>query len=249
MNLQQIREECWDLARDIAPVDQDRLWPTREMNRYINRVYKRIASETRCIRDNATTSVCLITVAPVDYTTYEAGTLDYIWANDPGSWLYQADVCPYLLDLHDSIIQIDEAKWAKRQWKLVKVSARKWQTNPWWERVKGMPTEYATDLTVGKIALNFRDETEDTLHLQVRRMPLEELKDDKDVPEFRINYHEFFINGVLMHMYSKQDSEAFDGAKMLKFKEAFLQDIDEIKQQETQLEEYLRPNYSLSAFR
>lgn len=249
MNLRDIREEAWNWAHDFAQRDEDHLWPQAEMNTYINRVYRRIASETHCIQDSSTLAVCQIASDPVDYTTYAEGTLDYIWANTEGMWLYQRDVAPYLYTLHSSILKIEEVKWTTRQWKLVKVSARKWQTNPYWEQVVGMPTEYATDLQTGKIALNFRSTESDTLRLVVRRLPLEKLIQDADTPEFRASYHEFFLNGVLSLMYNKQDSQCFDNGKAKDYEEKFKADLDEIKQQEIQLQQTIGANGSLDGFR
>jgi len=57
MTLEEIRQECWDEARETATNDIDRLWTTSEMNRYINRVYRNIARETRCIRDSITPDI------------------------------------------------------------------------------------------------------------------------------------------------------------------------------------------------
>lgn len=250
MNLREIREECWEQARDTALTDSDRLWREKEMNRYINRVYRFIARETQCIKDASTPAVCILDVDPVDYTTLTAGTLDYIWANEVGNWLYHKDVTPYLLDLHASILQIDEVKWMTQPWRLQKVSSSKWKQNVWWERVIGSyATEYATDLNTGKIALNYRMESGDKLQLHVRRLPLVDLINDDDIPEFRTHYHDYLINGVLMHMYRKRDAETLDEAKASEFENAFLLDVDEIKQQESQLEEHLRPNEALDAFR
>lgn len=249
MNLLQIRNEVFDVAREVATNDINRLWTIEEVNRYINRTYRQIARETRCIRDSQTPEICLIDSSVVDYTTYTAGTLDYIWANDSTQWLYHKNVCPYIYTLNPLIIDIEEVKWTERQWKLTKVSVRKWQTNPWWEQVVGMPTEYATDLSNNTIALNFRGETNDILRLVVRRMPLSDLSAEEDVPEIRTHYHDFIINGVLAQMYAKQDSQAFDQVKSLDFSARFKQDIDEIKQSETLLGENLRPNYSMTGFR
>lgn len=249
MTLKEIREECWDRARDVALTDADRLWPASEMRRHINRIYRYIARETRCIRDSQTTSLCMIQSAPVDYTTYVAGTKDYIWANDSNSWLYHQNVCPYIFALDPRIISVDEVKWTSRQWKLTKVSVSKWQTNPWWEQVVGMPTEYATDLSANTLVVNFRDTTTDYLSLVVRRLPLEDLNADTDVPEFRANYHDYFLNGVLWLMYSKQDSDAYNGDKASMYKAMFDKDIDEIKQSESLLDERLRPNAVMAAFR
>jgi hypothetical protein len=247
MTLAEIREECWALACDLK--EEDRLWSKQEMDRYINRVYRKIASETRCIRDSLTPACCIIQSTPKDYTTYVQGTLDYLWANDPQSWLYQKNVAPYLFDLHKSILQIDDVKLVKKGWRLHKVSSASWEDNPYWERVIGPPTQYATDLSVGKLAVNFRDTEEDYLQLKVRRLPLEPLVGDKSVPEFRDNYHDAFFNGVLALMFSRQDSEGFDAAKSNKYANAFIQDLDDIKKKEIQLDERLRPNGSLAAFR
>lgn len=250
MNLRDIREECWDIARETAVNDQDRLWSTREMNRYINRVYRYIARETKCIRDAVTPSVCQIASNVVDWTTLvPADGLDYTWATTAGSWLYQKDVAPYIYDLNPLIIQIDEIKWTNRQWKLTNVSVSKWQTNPWWEQVVGLPTEFALDYSNNVLALNFRSEEDDTMRLQVRRMPLIDLVADTDVPEFRTHYHDFMVFGVLAQMYSKQDSQAFDAVKALDFQTRFDKDVNEIKQQETIIVDRLRPNYSVQAFR
>ncbi len=250
MNLKEIRDECWGIARDTATIDQDKLWPKAEMNRYINRVYKKIARETRCIRDTETPAVCHISVAPRDWSTLTAADgMDYIWVNDPNSWLYHKTVSANLFAMHPAILRIEECKWTYKQWKLTKVSVGKWQNNPWWEQVVGMPTEYATDLTNNKIAINFRAEDTDILRLQVRRMPLTDLSQDTDIPEFRINYHEYMLNGILWQMYSKQDAEAVDKAKADDYYALFMKDIDEIKQEESMMDERLRPNYSMNAFR
>lgn len=249
MNLLEIKEECWDIARDYALVDEDRLWPSNEMDRYVNRAYKTIARETKCIVDAITPSVCLINSSVVDYTTYTAGTLDYMWANNVDEYLYHKNVCPYLYDLHPSIIEIEEVKWVYRPWKLLKVSSSKWQQNPKWEQIIGTPTEFATDLVNKKIALNYRSEEEDTLQLKVRRMPLTDLANDDDIPEIREQYHILMLNGILAQMYRKQDADIINEAKSVNYDQKFKEDIDVIKQEESILYRKLSPNNSLSAFR
>ena len=249
MNLGEIKQECWDHVRDTAIVDEDRLWTSDEMDRYINRIYRDIARKTLCIYDTSTVDVCLIASTPVDYTTYEPGTIDYIWANDPNNWLYQKDVAPYLYPLHKSILEVKEVKWTTRPWKLTNVSAEKWQTNPWWENVIGAPTECALDLEDGKLALNFRSEDTDTLRLSVSRLPLVDMVSDSDSPEFKEDYHYLFKNCILSLMYLKQDVDTFDKEKADSAKADFLQDIDEIKQQESIMKRRLRPNAALEAFR
>lgn len=266
MNLKELREEAWDIARDTATSDTDRLWRKAEMNRYINRVYRRIARETRCIRDASPSSLTRISVAPpTSYDGVETTSLtnlaaadtpqapyyaeDVVAYNNPNNWLYQKLVAPNVYPLDPLIIDIDEVKWTDKQWRLMKVSVKKWQVNPYWEQIPGMPTEYATDYSNNTLAINFRADTSDTLRLQIRRMPLTDLVLDTDVPEYRSHYHDFMINGVLWQMYSKQDAETNDPVKMAYYEAKFKEDIDEIKQQEVILDQMLKCNFSIDAFR
>jgi hypothetical protein len=250
MNLSEIREECWDIAREVAVDDEDRLWTTAEMNRYINRIYRHIARETKCIRDALGTLPTSLGggVSPITRIV-STPTTDHEYYSITTSWLYGKTVAPILYALDKRIIDIDEVKWTTRQWRLTKVSVNKWQVNPWWEQVPGMPTEYCTDYQNNYIAINFRSEETDTLRLCVRRMPLANLVKDDDEPEFRDSYHDYFVNGVLWQMYSKQDAQAFDLKKSDAYYASFLLDVDEIKQQETILDQRLKANHSLDAFR
>lgn len=257
MNLKQIREECWDIAREVGVTEETRLWKKTEMDRYINRTYRNIARETKCIRDSITSSVCRIVCAPpvsIGALTTAALTdpfaaQDLAFYNDSGSWLHDTLIAPYSYPLSPLVLEVDECKWTISQWKLTKVSVQKWQANPWWEQVTGMPTEYCTDGDNGRLFVNFRHDSTDTLKLTVRRLPLVDMSADTDVPEFRTHYHDFMVNGILAQMYSKQDSEAFDAVKALDFKSLFLKDIDEIKQQESIVTSKLRVNSSLDGFR
>jgi hypothetical protein len=257
MNLQQLRNEAWDIAREVGTSDIDRLWTTAEMNRYINRVYRFIARETKCIRDSVPSTLTRITVAPyADLAALTAAAATDVWAaqdlayyNDTNSWLYQKLVAPYVFDLSPFVIDIDEVKWTTKQWRLPKVSVNKWQINPYWEQTLGMPTEHCTDYSNNKLAINFRAQDSDVLRLIVRRMPLVDLVADSDVPEIRVHYHDFMLNGILAQMYSKQDSQTFDAVKALDFEMRYKADVDEIKQQETVLDQRLKPNHSMDAFR
>lgn len=273
MNLKQLRDECWDIARETASVDQDRLWTQREMNRYINRVYRRIARETKCIRDSVPSTLTRITVAPyASYAALQTAALtdpfaaqDLSFFSVEQSWFYvdpdpagtyaarldamAQSIAPYVFALDPLILDIDEVKWTSKQWRLTGVSVTKWQVNPYWEQVKGMPTEYAKDYSNNKLAINFRADTSDTLRLTIKRMPLADLVLDTDEPEFRTHYHDFMINGILWQMYSKQDTEAIDLKKANDYYAQFMADIDEIKQQETILDQRLKVNFSMDAFR
>jgi hypothetical protein len=257
MNLAQIRSEAWDIAREIGTTESTRLWRQSEMNRYINRTCRHIAKETKCIRDSVTASLCRIASSPpasIGALTTLAATdawaaQDLAWYNSSTSWLSGRLVAPYSYPLSQLVVDIDECKWSTRQWKLTKVSVSKWRSNPWWEQVVGMPTEYATDGDNGRLFINFRSDTSDTLKLAVRRLPLLDLANDTDEPEFRTHYHDFIVNGVLWQMYSKQDAETFDLSKSGDFKGAFLKDLDEIKQQESIINSRLLVNNALDGFR
>jgi hypothetical protein len=258
MNLKEIRDEAWSISRDNkALIDSDKLWPKQEMNRYINRVYRYIARETKCIRDAHTEAVCRIAVAPpASYAALQALALtDVFYAddlegyNDIGSWLYQKLVAPRCLPLSQLILDIDEVKWKSWPWRLGVVSVIKWQMNPYWERIVGPPTECSTDYQSGYLTLNYRTTNSDTLLMKVRRMPLVDLVDDTDTPEIRTHYHDFMINGVLAQMYSKQDADIIDLKKAADYEAAYKRDVDDIKQQETIFDQRLKVNHSLSAFR
>jgi hypothetical protein len=257
MNLRELREEAWDIARETAINDVDRLWTKREMDRYINRVYRFIARETKCIRDASPSTLTRITVAPpADLaalttlaTTDVYAAQDLVWYNDVNSWLYQKLVTPYVYALSPLVLDIDECKWTNKQWRLTKVSVNKWQVNPWWEQTLGMPTEYCTDLSNNTLTINYRAQDTDTLRLVIRRMPLTDLVSDTDEPEFRSHYHDFMVNGILWQMYSKQDAEIADKQKATEFYALYMKDVDEVKQQETILDQRLKPNHSMDAFR
>jgi hypothetical protein len=200
--------------------------------------------------DALTPAICQIQVAPRVWSTLtEADGIDYIYVNSPTSWLYQRDISPIVFNLDHRILEIDEVKWTNKQWILTKVSVSKWQHNPYWEQVIGMPTEYATDYSNNVLVVNFRAEDTDTLRLQVLRMPLTDIKNDNDIPDMRNHYHDFMKNGVLALMYSKQDAETIDKAKATEYDKMYLRDLDEIKQQESIINRRLQPNNSLSAFR
>jgi len=258
MTLKEIREEAWEIARDVALVDQDRLWPSREMNKYINRAYKQIARDTKCIKDSITPSVCRISVAPpadlADLTSKATSdsfyAQDLAWYNDSNSLLYGQLVTPYSLPLSDKILKIVEAKWTNVMWKLVKVSVQKWQVSPIWEQVIGsFATEYATDLDSKRIALNYRTASSDTLKLVVRRMPLANLVNDADTPEFPEDYHYAFLNGVLWQMFSKTDAETLNKVKADEYHAKFLVDIDTVKKEEELLDTRLNVHSAMGAFR
>jgi len=258
MTLKEIREEAWEIARDVALVDQDRLWPTIEMNKYINRAYMQIARDTRCIKDSITPAICRITIAPpIDLADLTAKALtdafyaqDLAWYNNNSSLLYGQLVTPYSLPLSDKILKIVEAKWTNVMWKLVKVSVQKWQVSPIWEQVIGsFPTEYATDLDSKRIALNYRSTSSDTLKLVVRRMPLTVLVNNTDTPEFPEDYHYAFLNGVLWQMFSKTDAETLNKVKAEEYHAKFLIDIDSIKKEEELLDTKLSVHNAMGAFR
>ena len=257
MNLKELRDEAWDIGRETGTTDGDRLWKTSEMNQYINRVYRAIAKETRCIRDAVTPAVCKINVAPpADLAALSALALtdasaadDLAEYNRVGSWMYHTLVAPRIFALSPLILDIDEVKWHDLPWRLTKVSVTKWQQNPKWEQVTGCPTEVALDYHSGYIAVNYRFSGTDSLRLTVKRLPLKDLITDNDVPEFKINYHDLMLNGILSQMYSKQDAECLDLDKQIDYGQKFARDMDEIKRQEAIFDQRLRPNGSLDAFR
>lgn len=205
MNLRELREEAWYVTRDTnAMTDADRLWPTKEMNLYINRIYRYIAKETLCIVDSIS-ELCTIPIVGSEAT--------------PAS---------NIVPLDSRILSIIFCKWEQKQVPLFEESVQHWAIN--WESNVGLPTKYARDYSSGVMALNFKPDFSDNLKLRVHRMPLVPLENDDDVPEFDEKYHDYFINGILWQMHLKEDAETLNKTKAAEFQGLFLRDIDDMKQ-------------------
>lgn len=221
MTLKEIRDEARQYARDTAEQDTDRLWPDVEMNRYINDVYYDLAEECRLIRD-ASSAFCSIAM------TDEVPAISYT--------------------LNDCILEILNARLLTKGWTLRPCSVTKFQADPLWDTRVGMATEYALDYEQGKLTLNYLNDYDDTIQLQVVRLPVAKLAADGDIPEIPIKYHRFFLHGVLAAMYGKQDSDAYDADRLASFTQLYAQDKETIKRKELRYELIPRNVYPLGAF-
>ena len=115
MTLSDIRNECWEQARESTTIDEDRLWRTAEMNRYINRVYRILAKETECIVDSIS-AFTQLAITGTDET--------------PAS---------YYIALDPRIRCIEEAKWATNGYNIYETSIDRFGT-PQWEITTGAPS-------------------------------------------------------------------------------------------------------------
>lgn len=233
MNLREIREEAWDYADDRSENEEDRLWKPEEMDRYVNRIYRDIARETKCIEDFSTPEVCQIAITPIAPASQVTGTLDYQYVNNGSSPLYGKTFASNTFLLHKSILEICDARLLNGQVRLNHRFAKKWKKSPTWDQRIGLPTEYATDLKNGYLAVNYRAETADIVLLSVKRLPLTPLRSSGDVPEIPISYHDAFLDGILAEMYSKQDSQTYEKGRAEKHKEQYLERLDDIKRIES----------------
>jgi len=133
-------------------------------------------------------------------------------------------------------------------WTLRPGSVTKFQIDPLWDTRVGMPTMYATDYEQGKLTLNYLNDFDDTINLQVLRLPTEELSADADVPEIPAKYHRYFFHGVLAQMYGKQDADAYDADRLAAFTQMYNQDKESIKRKELRYGLIPRNVYPLGAF-
>ena len=72
---------------------------------------------------------------------------------------------------------------------------------------------------------------------------------DNDSPEFKEDYHLLMINGILWQMFSKTDAETLNKVKAEEYRQKFLIDIDEIKQEEEELDSRIKNMHSMDAYR
>ncbi len=85
-------------------------------------------------------------------------------------------------------------------------------TSPW-EQDTGEPTNYVPDYQTGAIRLYPIPVSDDDLLLTVSRLPLEDLVDDSDEPEIRLEAQHALVQWMLYRAYSKQDADTFDPKK------------------------------------
>jgi hypothetical protein len=206
MNLKQIRDECWDIARETSEMDSDRLWSLNEMNAYINRIYRDIARTTKIIIDSTTVSTCQITLS----------SATPIFA-----------LSPLILSVHDCYYCATQTSVPISK-KLIYVPVICLGVDPMLITLHATPTYYSLDNATGNITFDTIPLSADVtplLKLRVSRLPLLDLIEDIDIPEFLVKYHDYFKYGVLWLMYSKQDSEAYDLAKASDFYQMYQLDI------------------------
>lgn len=85
----------------------------------------------------------------------------------------------------------------------------------WQDGSTGAPTNYIVDLNTDAITLYPTPSANDTAYLTVCRYPLARLtaQTKSQSLEFREEYHEDLIPGILFRAYSKQDSEIYNPRK------------------------------------
>lgn len=82
-----------------------------------------------------------------------------------------------------------------------------------WETEIGEPMHYVPDYQTGAIRLYPSPSRSGTVYLSVRRLPLDDLSADDDIPELRAETHQALVQWMLYRAYSKQDADMFDPSK------------------------------------
>lgn len=192
------------------------LWSAEEVAEFAEDAENEAAERARLIRDSLTTAVCEVPVV--------AGTAVYM--------------------LDPRILSVDRAKLDSQSVPLALSSTaamdagmggrpRDWRTSSGtyvggigggWEGRSGTPTTAVLDAEGAgwKLTLAPAPNKDDTLRLQVFRLPLQPLSSDSDnIPEIPARLHIRLVDWMLFRAYSKQDTETADPAAAARAEAAF----------------------------
>ncbi len=201
----------------IADRNEPYPWPDAELMFYLNDAINELCRECLLIFDNKTPDICHVSVTST-----------------------QTD---YALD--GRIIMVVRARLASDGRGLVRTYAEKLDLlYTGWEALYGRPRQYLFDSSSKTLRLFPMPTTDDTLHLSVYRMPLNDITlNDKTVtPEIAFHYHYVLVNGILARAFAKPDLHTYDENKAKVYKNIWLETLENIKREKA------RAGYSESTF-
>lgn len=189
MTLKELRTQLRKaLCDEVGSSDAQRFWKDAELNEYLNEGYTLFCSLTKIIRDSLS-AVCTLTL---DIT----GDVQH-------------------LPLSPLIIKIERVKGSWSTTPLTETTLDEISgIQPTWEDDTGTPDKYLLDYSSGYLSLNRSMESNATLRLTVRRLPLLALTDAAS-PEFKSEYHHILKTYGLYRAFSKQDAEIYKPEKAL----------------------------------
>lgn len=197
MTLLEIRNSVRSTLQDTIGTDSSKYWPDSDLNEYINEGYGIFCRSTKIIRDSITPAICHLVVS--DNTQNVA--------------------------ISPLIIQIERAKpsWSSRLLSECRTSDLD-SDNPAWIGSTGTPQRYVLDFSDDYLTLDHKLSAAGTIDLTVKRMPLADMVDDNDVPEFKSQYHWMLKDYALFRAFTKQDSEVYNPEKGVFHRRLFMGD-------------------------
>lgn len=189
---------------DEVGEDADRYWDDDELNEYIQDAANVFCRLTKIIRDSLTDSVCLLTV--------QAGSQHVKLSS---------------LIILSAGIERAKPSWSTEPLTLTTLDEIT-KDQPTWEDDEGDPDCYLLNYSSGYLSLNRKLQTDGTIRLTGRRMPLRTMSDDEDEPEFNPLYHSMLYDYILYRAFSKQESEIYNPQKAEKHLILF-QGTDELR--------------------
>lgn len=186
MTLAQLMDAYRTKTEDVAP---PYLWSDDELRQYADDAENEAAERARLLKDTTTPEICQVNVV--------------------------AGAAAYLLD--SRIISVERAKLALSSTPLTLSSTDEMdRAKPGWEARSGTPSKGLVDAEGAgwKLTLYPKPAANDTLHLQVFRLPIGPLSaHDGNQPEIPSRLHLRLLDWMLHLGYQKQDAETYDRAK------------------------------------
>lgn len=182
------------------------LWSDDEVREYADDAENEAAERARLLRDSTTAEICEVEVV--------------------------ADTAAYILD--SRILSVERAKLDLGSSPLSLTSTPAMDAeNGRWESCTGTPSRMVLDAEQGtwKATLNPTPQVNDTLRLQVYRLPIALLStDESNIPEIHPRLHIRLVDWMMARAYRKQDAETRDELKAQEheaiFESAFGRRID-----------------------
>jgi hypothetical protein len=172
------------------------LWSDVELQEYLDDAQNEAAERALLLRDSSTAEICEVAITAGEST--------------------------YLLD--ERILQIERAKLDSQTRPLVLTSVDELdRTSPGWGSRTGSTTTIAIDAEgAGWVArLVGVPSVDDTLRLQVFRLPMQSIALPGDEPEIAKRLHVRLVDWMMFRAYSKKDAETKDEVKAAEYEAIF----------------------------
>ena len=177
MNVEEIltlfRRETEDPTYDGSIPDSYSLWSNFQLIQYLNQAVNEFASKTYCLKD---------------YTNFNL----------------EVEADNQFIDLDNRILKVEHAELVSTNRVLKVITLEEFVTKygPTWTTRIGTPQVLISDIEYDKLVLWPIPESDDTIKLTVRRIPLEDLDQMDDTPEIPSQYHYGLLHYMKFQAFS-----------------------------------------------